>query len=300
MGLPLVWLRVSSAGSRRAARRRGGPAGSSPAGVAGVWTVAAVAWMGLTTCGALTTCSAADESSVQPRHQTDAGAPVQAARVLILTGEDYEGHKWRETTPVLRRQLETDRRLRVDVIDELGKAADAPLADYRAVVLHFKNYDPNVPSDEARRRLERYVRGGGGLVLVHFACGAFQEWPGFVELAGRVWNPKLRGHDPYGVFRVEIAAPDHPIMRGLKPFDIRDELYTCLDGDVPITVLATARSKIDGKDYPMAFVLKVGEGRAFHCVLGHDTEALGNAGAGALMRRGTAWAAGLEPGAPEP
>ena len=35
-------------------------------------------------------------------------------------------------------------------------------------------------------------------------------------------------------------------MKGMKGFETRDELYTCLTGDYPIQVLAEAKSKIDG------------------------------------------------------
>jgi hypothetical protein len=84
-------------------------------------------------------------------------------------------------------------------------------------------------------------------------------------------------------------------MKGLKPFETVDELYTCLTGDRPVDVLATAKSKVDGKIYPMAFSFTCGKGRVFHCVLGHDGKALENPPVGELFRRGTAWAAGQPP-----
>jgi type 1 glutamine amidotransferase len=216
-------------------------------------------------------------------------------RVLLVTGEDYPGHKWQETTPVLQKQLEQDGRLAVTRVDDLAFLRSPKLRDYDVVVLHFKNYDPAIPGPEGWTNLNQFVRAGGGLVLVHFACGAFQEWPDFVKLAGRVYNPKLRPHDPYGPFRVDPATRQHPITRGLEPFETTDELYTCLVGDTPIEVLATAVSKEDGKPYPMAFVLSCGQGRVFHSPLGHDVSALKNAQVGSLFRRGTAWAARLEP-----
>ena len=222
-------------------------------------------------------------------------AAERGKRVLIVTGEDYPGHQWQLTTPVLKTQIEKDRRLKVDVLDDLKKLASARLADYDAVVLHFKNYDPRVPGRAGFDNLREYVEAGGGLVLVHFACGAFQEFKSdFEKLAGRVWNPELRGHDPFGKFRVDIAAVDHPITRGMKPFETTDELYTCLDGDTPITVLATAVSQVDGETYPLALVITRGKGRVFHCVLGHNVQALENAGTGDLFRRGTAWTAGVD------
>ena len=211
-------------------------------------------------------------------------------KVLMVTGVDL--HKWKETAPVLTAQLQKDPRLDVKVIEDPHALATEPLANYDGIVLHFMNWKVPAPGEAARENLRKAVEGGKGLVLVHFACGAWQDWPDFVKLAGRVWNPKFRAHDPRGSYRVEIVKPNHPIMKGMQAFDTDDELYTCLDGNVPIEVLATARSKVDKKDYPMAFVFQCGKGRVFHCVLGHDVKALSFDAVGELFRRGTAWAAG--------
>ena len=225
-----------------------------------------------------------------------AAAPAEPrTNVLVVTGRDYPGHKWRETAPVLQAALAADPRLNVTVSEDPAALRSPELGRYRAIVLHYMNWEDPGPGPEAQENLRRAVEGGTGLVLVHFACGAFQGWPEFVKLAGRVWNPKLRAHDAYGAFRVNIADAAHPITKGMEPFDTTDELYTCLAGETPIQVLATARSKVDGKDYPMAFVLDYGKGRVFHCVLGHDVAALRTAPVGALFRRGTAWAVGKPP-----
>jgi len=241
--------------------------------------------------------NSADWSLGHTPARTDEKKPgVARKRVLIITGEDYKGHKWRQTTPVLKSSCEHDPRLLVDVTENLGKLQSMNLSEYDTVVMHFKNYDPQVPGRQGYQKLAEFVQNGGGLVLVHFACGAFQEFKDdFVKLAGCVWNPKLRGHDPFGEFTVHITDHTHPITAGLKDFKTRDELYTCLDGDTPITVLAQATSKVDKKIYPIAFVLTYGRGRVFHCVLGHNADALSNAGAAELFRRGVAWTVGLKP-----
>ena len=219
----------------------------------------------------------------------------QTKKVLIVTGVDYPGHKWKLTAPVLTKAIAADKRLEVTVTEKPADLAKDNLADYDTIVLHFMDWEVPDPGSEARANLKRVVKSGTGLVLVHFACGAFQEWPEFVELAGRVWDPKLRGHDPHGKFKVQITEPKHPTMKGLSEFEIVDELYTCLTGKTPIKVLAKARSKVDGKDYPMAFVLNYGKGRVFHSVLGHDVQAVGNPHAGKLFRNACAWTGGLEP-----
>ena len=217
-----------------------------------------------------------------------------AKRVLIVTGIDYPGHKWRKTCPVLAAGLDKDPRLAIDVVETPDFLASPKLGDYDVIVLHFMNWKTPDPGPAARENLRKLVAAGKGLVLVHFACGAFQGWDEFAALAGRAWNPKLRGHDPHGAFRVNIVDADHPITKGLKPFETTDEMYTCLDGEAKIHVLASSKSKVDKKDYPMAFVLTYGTGRVFHSPLGHDVRAFGPAVL-ALFRRGTAWAARLEP-----
>jgi len=229
----------------------------------------------------------------RPAAATAQQAGSKRIQVLLVTG--VELHDWRQTAPVLAEQLRRDPRVDVRVVEDPHFLDSSAIDRYDVIVLHFMNWQVPAPGAAARANLKRAVEGGKGLVLVHFACGAWQDWPEFVNLAGRVYDPKLRAHDPHGKFRVEIANPDHPITKGLEPFETTDELYTCLAGTPPIEVVAKARSKVDGKDYPMAFTATCGKGRTFHCALGHDVKALDSPAVGELFRRGTAWAAGQAP-----
>lgn len=226
-------------------------------------------------------------------------APAQDAdrgRVLLVTGHDGPWHDWKSSAPALKEVLEAGGALDVDVLQDPHALGKADLARYRTVVLHFSagaldDPDWKDPDETARAKLREFVRGGGGLVVVHFACFAFRDWAGYEELAGRVWDRRT-GHDPRGPFRVEIVR-DHPVTRGLAPFEADDELYVCLAGDRPIDVLATAHSRLTGKDHPMAFTHAVAKGRVFHTPLGHDARAIRGVGTAVLLRRGTLWAAGL-------
>jgi type 1 glutamine amidotransferase len=95
-------------------------------------------------------------------------------------------------------------------------------------------------------------------------------------------------------FAVRMTDLDHAITRGLSDFQTDDELYIGLVGERPVELLATARSKVTGRDHPMAFAFAYGNGRVFHTPLGHDERALRIPGAAELLRRGCAWAAGRE------
>lgn len=245
--------------------------------------------------GAISTIQDAPDSASQTQQDEVAPVPSGKKRILIVTGQDYPGHLWRETAPVLAKGIAADTRLNVEISEDPAFLASPDLHRFDAVVLHFMNWEQPDPGEEARANLKRFVEDGKGLCLVHFACGAFQAWPEFSNLAGRIWDPKLRGHDPFGTFRVDIVDKEHPVTKGLESFETTDELYTCLAGDRPINILASARSVVDNKDYPMAFVFTYGKGRVFHSPLGHDAAALANPPVAELFRRGAAWVAGLEP-----
>lgn len=222
--------------------------------------------------------------------------PGAAKKALIVTGMEYPGHKWRETAPFLCGMISEDKRIGVEINDDAKAALESPsLGSNDVIVLNYMNWENPGPGDAAQEGLRKAVENGTGLVLVHFACGAFQTWPEFVKIAGRVWNPKFRGHDARGPFNVHIVDAQHEIMKGFKDFGTDDELYTCLDGNTAIHILADASSKVDKKDYPMAFVLQYGKGRVFLSTLGHDVKALSFPDVKNLYRRATAWAAGLEP-----
>src|SRR6185369_425419 len=108
------------------------------------------------------------------------------ARVLLVTGIDYPGHKWRETTPVLVEALTNDSRLRVDVLEDPNRLDTTDLSPYGVVFLHFMNWEKPDPNDKAKENLRKFVERGGGMVMIHFACGAFHDWPEFQNLAGRI------------------------------------------------------------------------------------------------------------------
>jgi type 1 glutamine amidotransferase len=210
-------------------------------------------------------------------------------------------NNWKQNTPTLTAAFAEDKRLEISV-SENPEIMTKPevLAKYDGFVLYYNNSDKNPSPPGALENLIKAVEEGGkGLVLVHFASGAFYDWgtekvdAAFTRIAGRVWNPKFRAHDAHGTFTVNIADKEHQITKGLSDFETVDELYTCLDGEVPIHVLATAVSKEDQKVYPMAFVLTPGKGRSFHCALGHDAKAF-NEKALELFRRGALWTVGIE------
>jgi len=238
----------------------------------------------------LITLAAASLLVSQPSEVADA-PPI---RVLLVTGVDHGAHDWKTTAPALRDVLQQDKRFEVRIVEDLEFLASREVFDYDLLFLHFKNYKPLANAAQAKENLVKFVKQGKGLVAFHFACGAFEDWPEYEKLIGKVWDRKT-GHDRRGPFTVKIVNDQHPITRGMSDFQADDELYICLIGQTPVEVLATARSKITGKDHPMAFVLNFGKGRVFHTPMGLDVKAIQLPGVANLIRRGCLWAAGRQP-----
>ena len=216
------------------------------------------------------------------------------ARAVILTGHNHPAHDWRATTAALIHVLEQDPRMKVEVTEN---PEDLAKLDADLLVLNYCNWDKAGLSDAAKTGFLKHLERGGGLSVIHFANGAWNptipakdsDWPDYrAKIVRRVWMHPESGHDPFGGFTVNVPGK-HEITSGLVPFETKDELYFKQAGSSPIEPLATASSKVTKQDEPMAWAYDVEKGRVFQTVLGHSAESVRKAGA--LIRRGSTWAA---------
>jgi type 1 glutamine amidotransferase len=163
-------------------------------------------------------------------------------------------------------------------------------------------HDPSVLSAESRNAFVKFLEQGGGLVLVHFANGAWHfslpmseaaAWPEYQKIVRRMWNHKgQNGHDAFGRFMVRPTELSDPITAGLNPFEVTDELYFRQEGEGPIEPLIMARSKVTGQDEPLAWTYSYGKGRVFQTLLGHSEQTYNTFEAREMLRRAVAWTAG--------
>jgi type 1 glutamine amidotransferase len=229
-------------------------------------------------------------------------AAAKSIKTLILTGRHHPGHPWTETTPALEKILKQDPRFTIEVTTNPDETlAKLRPGDYDLLVQNYCNWESKGLSKAARKGFAKFVAKGGGLVIIHFANGAFgpgarppsdaDNWPEYNKICRRIWIDGKAGHDSFGPFHVEITQVKHPITEGMKGFDTIDELYHSQQGTEPIEPLVVARSKQTGKDEPLAFAYMYGKGRVFQNLLGHDVQATLNPGAAELTLRGCVWAA---------
>lgn len=220
----------------------------------------------------------------------DKPAEAPATRVLIITGRDVPSHKWRETTPVLREILEQTGKYEVLVSEEPAVLESSAISSYDLILLNYNNWQRPTLSEKAKEKLLAFVREGKGLVAYHFSVRAFEDWPEYRNLVGRIWTTGS-GHGPRGTFAVKVADKNHAITKDVADFEADDELYAKLVGDAPIHALVEADSAWSHRTEPLAWTLDYGKGRVFGLMLGHDVKACRNPQFARLLQQGTAWAA---------
>jgi len=221
----------------------------------------------------------------------NATAAPKNVKVLIVTGFDVGSHIWEESTKLVQAVLEKSGRFDATISQDKEVFASPSLSDYEAVVLSYGFWNESDPSEKAKAGLLDYVKNGGNIVALHFACSSFQDWKEYGVLLGRVWKKGVGGHGPYGEFEVTIKDLQHPITSGLKDFKTEDELYAKLTGDGEIEVLASAYSEWSGKVEPIVFIKRYGKGRIVQNVLGHGLDSKQNPSYQRLLLRGVEWAA---------
>ena len=248
---------------------------------------------------------------------------AEPLKTLIIDGQN--NHKWKTTTPVMKKALEETGLFAVEVATspphgspELA-AFKPDFAKYKVLVM---NYNGDLWGEPTRLALEKYMSDGGGMVVVHAADNSFGQWPAFLDMIAvggwNGYNDKPGGylrwkdgkqvldektgncghHGGQHPFVLDTRAPTHPIMAGLPAqwMHTQDELYDFMRGPGKnATILATAFAdpKFGGSGEQEASLLVVsyGKGRIFHTMLGHDANVMKCVGFIVTLQRGTEWAA---------
>ncbi len=177
-----------------------------------------------------------DESLAAFQKYLEANFPVECVRAFRKTDTDLPGLEQLETCDVA---IFFTRRLKID--------------------------------GEQLERVKKFVNSGKPVIGIRTASHGFQNW---LEMDRLVFGGDYHNHygaGPKCEVRVAEGAKDHPVLRGVKPFESAGSLYKNPNVAKDVTVLLTGTTP--GHTEPVAWVRerKVGgrTQRVFYTSLGH-------------------------------
>jgi type 1 glutamine amidotransferase len=225
--------------------------------------------------------------------------PARQRKVLVW------GHTWtHQPNPFAEKALEIlahkSGAFEVVVSDDPRLLLPDRLASFDALVMNnIHEREPFLPDDfgkldpqqqaaarkfdaAVKRSILEFVAGGKGLVGIHAATAALQNWPEYGEMIGGYYGGHIYQEVP-----LKLEDPQHPVNAcfGGKGWNIKDEIYISRApySREKLRVLLTLDldqmpdpGKRTDQDYAVSWVRKHGEGRVFYTTLGHAVETYWN------------------------
>ena len=234
-------------------------------------------------------------------------AKAKIIKTLIVDGQNNHD-QWAKVTYMMKRYLEETGKFSVDAYD--------------VVICNF-GWNAAPWPKETQEDFDKFIKKGGGLVIIHAADNSFAEWPAYNQMIGiggwgnrsekdgpyvyydlnnqlvRDMAPGRAGsHGPQKDYQITIRNANHPITKGmpLTWMHAQDEMYDRLRGPAEnMEVLGTSFSSIEnkgsGRHEPMLLTINYGKGRIFHTPMGHADYSVSCVGFITSILRGTQWAA---------
>jgi putative membrane-bound dehydrogenase-like protein len=149
---------------------------------------------------------------------------------------------------------------------------------------------------EQRAEFEKFLRRGGGLVVIHdgVVSGDQNAWAKKVQGGAWIWeNRRTKWYE--GEVGLYFMEPEHPITRGISNFDWKDEIYFDLDMAPDARVLATSFQSVFVIAPQLWTYEKTWEEgsepyRAFVSLPGHEYTSFQTPHYRTILLRGIAWA----------
>jgi type 1 glutamine amidotransferase len=216
-------------------------------------------------------------------------------RVLVVTG----GHAYEETQFYDMFAAIPGVKVTRAAYPEAAELLTPSLTDKCDVIVFYDMWVKGI-TPEQQANFVALLNKGIGVVALHHTLAAHQNWPEYQQIIGGKYFTAARKVDgkelpgstfQHGVdMKIAIADGQHPITRGMKPFEIHDEAYAGFETDPEATVLLTTNHPQSDKE--IAWVKTYGNSRVLYLQLGHDHFAYENPAYAQLVARGIRWSAG--------
>lgn len=228
------------------------------------------------------------------------GKQEPVPKVLIVDG--FSNHDWKQTSAVIKWLLERTGRFEVDVTtipldNSNGVIWDPDFEFYDVVIQNTNNiHKPELKWPEhAQKRLEKFVKDGGGLYVLHSANNAFPDWEEYNKMIGLGWRSAEMGVALEVNAQMNLIRHERGEGKGTSHGDRFDALVQVMkrhpiNSDYPdawktvntevysfprgpaenLTVLSSAYDSTDTKKvWPVEWVVSYGKGSVYNSSMGH-------------------------------
>lgn len=220
-------------------------------------------------------------------------------KVLFIGADDRRGnaHLWMHTSKMLAKAvaLTPD----VETVVSNGWPKDPKMLEgIRTIVNYTPPAGDQLLAGAGRNQFHELMRTGVGLVNIHYAAsiskGGFERnGPTWQRYTGGTWIVLPISGLSSGKSPLKQLAPEHPICRGWKEFEIDDEYYLdpVIDKGKPLLQVTERK----GKDVIVGWTHeRPGGGRSFSTTLGHYHRSFQNDSFRRMIVNGILWSSGRD------
>lgn len=153
---------------------------------------------------------------------------------ILLIGQAPDGHpprthEYRAAANIFAKMLAPVDRLQTIVVSADGDWAEGPelLDGADAAVVFVSEGAKWLQADAGRlAAFQALAKRGGGLICLHWGMGTREAKfiPAWVKLFGGCHGGPDRRYKVVDV-KTQLATPNHPILRGVTPVELREEFY---------------------------------------------------------------------------
>lgn len=153
-------------------------------------------------------------------------------------------------------------------------------------------------TEQTRTRLKAFVDAGKGILSVHHAVVDYTDWPWWYEevTGGKYFVTPVEGH-PASRYHEDVeflvtpvkGKESHPVLRGLGPLWVYDELYKGMFHSPRIDVLM--ETSHPENDRPVVYLGPHPQARVVYIQLGHSDDTMNNPGFRRLVWNAVNWVA---------
>jgi type 1 glutamine amidotransferase len=222
----------------------------------------------------------------------DEGPQKRKIKVLIVTGgHDYDREPFYQAFDAIPS-------ITYDTIvhPEANSLIASPTVNQYDVLI-FYDMGEKI-SAEQKQAYINLLNKGKSMIFLHHSLVSYQDWPEFLKIVGGQYHTHpvvVNGDTLSANYQHDVTIPvkverrDHPIVRGIKDFEIFDEIY--MDAEISPTVQPLLSTTHPKSMRYLAWVNKYGNSDVVYIQLGHGETGLSNPNFRKILQQAIEWSA---------